>query len=78
MPILTRKNGEAIVIGSNIHAVVVAVQGDKVRIGISAPKETVVGRQDIAEKRNLWFNEHLAIATDLPATRIRTVASAPL
>ena len=66
MLILTRKIGEAIVIGSNIHVMVVAVQGDKVRIGISAPKETVVDRQEIAEKRNLWFNEHLVIATDLP------------
>lgn len=51
MLVLTRKTGEEIVIGENIHVMVVAIKGDKVRIGINAPKEVVVDRQEIHEKR---------------------------
>jgi carbon storage regulator len=66
MLILTRKIGEAIVIGSNIHVMLVAVHGDNVRIGISAPKEIVVDRQEIAEKRKHWFSKHPATAKPAP------------
>lgn len=51
MLVLTRKVGEAIIIGKNICIMPVAIQGDKVRIGISAPKEVVVDRQEVHEKR---------------------------
>ncbi len=57
MLVLTRKVGEEIVIGDNIHVMVVAVQGATVRIGISAPKEVVVDRQEVAEKRHQWFGD---------------------
>jgi carbon storage regulator len=57
MLVLTRKVGEEIVIGGDIRLTVVAVQGGKVRIGVSAPKEVVVDRQEVAEKRNQWFGE---------------------
>jgi carbon storage regulator len=52
MLVLTRKIGEEIVIGKDIHITVVAIKGEKVRIGVSAPKEVVVDRQEIHEKRN--------------------------
>jgi carbon storage regulator len=51
MLVLSRKVGEEIVIGDHIHLMVVAVQGDKVRLGISAPKDVVVDRQEIHERR---------------------------
>jgi carbon storage regulator len=70
MLILTRKIGESIVIGSNIHVMLVAVQGDNVRIGISAPKDIVVDRQEIAEKRNHWLSKQPAAATPLPLDEI--------
>ena len=37
MLVLSRKTGEEIVIGDDIHITVVAVQGERVRIGVSAP-----------------------------------------
>jgi carbon storage regulator CsrA len=51
MLVLTRKVGEQIVIDDNIHITVVAISGEKVRIGITAPKEFVVDRQEIHESR---------------------------
>jgi carbon storage regulator len=51
MLVLTRKVGEQVIIGGNIHVTVVAVQGAKVRLGISAPPEVVVDRQEVHEKR---------------------------
>ena len=51
MLVLSRKIGEEIVIGDDIHITVVAVQGENVRIGVIAPKEVVVDRQEIHEKR---------------------------
>jgi carbon storage regulator len=57
MLVLTRKVGEEIVIGGDIRVVVVAVQGAKVRIGITAPKDVVVDRQEIHDQRLQWQSE---------------------
>jgi carbon storage regulator len=51
MLVLSRKIGEEIVIGDNIRIKVLAVDGGKVRIGIVAPKDVIVDRQEIHEKR---------------------------
>ena len=51
MLVLTRKVGEQIVISGDICITIVAVRGDWVRLGISAPKETVVDRREIHERR---------------------------
>lgn len=47
MLVLTRKKGQALVIGSNIRVVVVDVSGDYVRIGIDAPLEVSVYREEL-------------------------------
>ncbi|WP_035108193.1 carbon storage regulator CsrA [Desulfovirgula thermocuniculi] len=47
MLVLTRKKGQALVIGSNIRVVVVDVSGDYVRIGIDAPLEVPVYREEL-------------------------------
>jgi carbon storage regulator len=47
MLVLSRKNGEEIVIGDNIVVTVLAVQGDRVKLGISAPGEVPVHRQEV-------------------------------
>lgn len=47
MLVLTRKKGESIIIGENIEVTVVEVQGDQVRLGIKAPKNISVHRQEI-------------------------------
>ena len=49
MLLLSRKEGEVICIGSVIKVMVVKVRGDKVRIGIEAPKDVMVHRLEIFE-----------------------------
>ena len=54
MLVLSRKVGEEIVIGNDIRIKVVAVDGGKVRIGIVAPDDVIVDRQEIHDKRKQW------------------------
>lgn len=49
--ILTRRPGETIRIGEDIWVQVIAVNGTQVRVGIQAPREIVVDREEIALKR---------------------------
>jgi len=51
MLVLTRKIGEQIVIGDDVCITVVAVQGDRVRLGITAPKDRRVDRREIHDRR---------------------------
>lgn len=50
MLVLSRKRGEAIIIGNGVTVTVLAVQGDKVKIGIAAPAEMPVHRQEIHDR----------------------------
>jgi len=50
MLVLSRKIGENIVIGDNIVITVVAVDRGKVRLGIVAPKNVVVHREEIKQR----------------------------
>ena len=59
MLVLTRKLGETIVIDGTIRVTVTAVQGDRVRIGIEAPPEIRVNREEI-QRRLAEFAEHEA------------------
>ena len=47
MLVLSRKKNESIVINDNISIVVVEIRGDKVRLGIEAPKEVPVHRREV-------------------------------
>jgi carbon storage regulator len=47
MLVLSRQSDETIVIGDNIRVTIVEVRGDKVRIGIDAPRDVTVHRQEI-------------------------------
>ena len=49
MLILTRKTGETITIGDNIQIQVLSVKGGQVRIGVDAPRETLVNRKEVVE-----------------------------
>lgn len=49
MLVLSRKKNESIVINSDITVTVVEIRGDKVRLGIVAPKEVPVHRQEVYE-----------------------------
>lgn len=50
MLVLTRRQGESIVVGQNIVITVVEIKGGQVRIGISAPRDVQVHRQEIFEQ----------------------------
>jgi carbon storage regulator len=51
MLVLSRRPGEAIVIGSNIRIMVIGLQGDRVKLGITAPENVRVDRAEVAERR---------------------------
>jgi len=50
MLVLSRKKGQSIIIGDNIEITVVEIQGDMVRIGINAPREVTVHRQEVFDQ----------------------------
>ncbi len=47
MLVLSRKKNESIVINNDITIVVVEIRGDKVRMGVEAPKEVPVHRREV-------------------------------
>ena len=50
MLILTRRVGETVVIGDDVTVTVLGVKGNQVRLGVNAPKEVAVHRQEIFER----------------------------
>jgi carbon storage regulator len=51
MLILSRKPGEILFIGADIQIQVIAVKGMQVRLGITAPRNIAVDREEIAERK---------------------------
>ena len=49
--ILTRRAGESIHIGPDVTVTVMAINGNQVRIGVAAPRDVVVDREEIAERK---------------------------
>ena len=49
MLVLSRQRDESIIIGDNIKITIVDIRGDKIRIGIEAPAEIAVHRQEVYE-----------------------------
>ncbi len=74
MLVLTRKIGQEIIIGDKIRITITQVKGDRVRIGIDAPSDISVDRQEIHERRR-EFAELVGI--DVPEGRGRRVNAVP-
>ena len=51
MLVLSRTVGQVIVVGDDIRITVVEIRGDKVRIGVDAPRFVSVDREEIAMKK---------------------------
>lgn len=49
MLVLTRREGETLVIDGNIKVTVLSVKGSQVRVGIEAPQEILIHRQELLE-----------------------------
>ena len=65
MLVLTRHCGEQIVIAEDIVVTVVAVEGNKVRIGIEAPKSIRVDRKEVHDRRVAAWADESAILDDI-------------
>ena len=52
MLILTRRVGDALMVGNDTKIVVLGVKGSQIRLGINAPKDIVVHREEIFDKIN--------------------------
>lgn len=50
MLVLTRRVGEALMIGDDVTVSILGVQGNQVRIGVKAPKDVVVHREEIYQR----------------------------
>jgi carbon storage regulator len=50
MLVLSRKQGEEVVIGENIRLTVVAIRGNQVRLGFTAPPDVSIGREELGPK----------------------------
>ena len=65
MLVLSRKQNERIHIGDNVVITVVRVQGDKVRLGIEAPKDVVILREEVKDRQPA--TESVAVPPVVPA-----------
>lgn len=70
MLVLSRKKDESIVINNDIKIVVVEIRGDKVRLGVEAPKEVPVHRQEVFDA--IARGESVAESVDAEAGTVRT------
>lgn len=51
MLIISRRCGEAFIIGDDVKISVLSIKGNQIRLGIDAPRETTVLREEVADRR---------------------------
>ena len=67
MLILTRRVGETVMIGNDVTVTVLGVKGNQVRIGVNAPKDVAVHREEIYEriKREHDHDSNIGVSTKI-------------
>lgn len=65
MLVLTRKKGESFFIGDDIEIIILEHQGDKIKIGIDAPRKLPVLRRELLEAATNFNREAAALSADL-------------
>jgi carbon storage regulator len=68
MLILTRRVGETLMIGNDVTVTVLGVKGNQVRIGVNAPKDVAVHREEIFER--IKREEDQSSRSDAPTAKI--------
>ncbi len=63
MLVLTRRTEEEIVIGDSIKVRIVEVKGNRVRIGIEAPPDVIIEREEIRGRRRTSLEERVSVAS---------------
>jgi carbon storage regulator len=51
MLIISRRCGESFIIGDDVKITVLSVKGNQIRVGIDAPKETTILREEVRDRR---------------------------
>ena len=80
MLVLSRQRDETIMIGDDIEITVVDIRGDKVRLGISAPKEITVHRKEVYEairKENQAAAAPTSVDSPAPAPQSKAPETKP-
>lgn len=71
MLVLSRKAGQSLVIGDNIEITITEISADKVKIGISAPKEIQILRKELCQT----VEENRQAARNVPDSALRLLAA---
>lgn len=66
MLILSRKPNESIMIGDQVQVSIIDIRGDQVKLGIRAPREVKVYRQEVYQAIQTQNREALRAGTQLP------------
>ena len=63
MLVLTRKVNEAIVIAGQVRVIVAEIQGERVRLGVEAPRDVRVDREEVHLRKREWARGPLEVFT---------------